>query len=222
MKMSLNVLKERGWLSYQPASVQEGVLAAGRIREIERGSTVFSVGDPPGGAYGILEGEMAIEVAPDRAGPHFVHIGTPGWWFGDLSFLTGQPRRATFRAADKSRLFYLTLDAMERLFGSNAEMMRRFAQIGVLNFDLALRKIEILLDPDPARRIAAMLLNCLGGRSRSVITVSQADLGHMCNVSRNTVGRVIGSFVERGWVSQGYAHIEVLHPAELERFTAEQ
>ncbi len=99
--------------------------------------------------------------------------------------------------------------------------MRRFARITAQNVDSTFRKIEILLDPDPMRRIAGMLLQCRGEMTRGPVSLSQADLGRMANVSRNTVVRTIREFSQRGWLRSGYARIEVLEPGELDRFNRE-
>ncbi|NOD86600.1 MULTISPECIES: Crp/Fnr family transcriptional regulator [unclassified Ruegeria] len=213
-----SILLERGWLALQPESFQQAVVAAGQILHFEGGETIFSVGDPPGGAYAILRGAAAIEIAPARDGPHFVHVSAPGAWLGEISFFTGEKRRITFRTVAAADLFFLPLDAMERLSKHDSEAMRRFAQITAQNVDTTFRKIEILLDPDPMRRIAGTLLQCRGEMKRGPIFLSQADLGRMANVSRNTVVRTLKEFSQRGWLRPGYARIEILEPSKLDRF----
>jgi CRP-like cAMP-binding protein len=148
-------------------------------------------------------------------GPHFVHVATPGAWLGEISFLTGQPRRITMRTLVETELFHLPLDVMRRLATGDSDAMRSFAQILVWNVDAAFQKVDILLDPDPARRVIQTLLQCKGGQSSGKITLSQGELAQMANVSRNTVVRVLRDLAKKNWVRTGYGRIEVLEPQKL-------
>ena len=217
--MPQNILLQQGWLSVQPEYFREAVLSSGRVLRLDAGKTVFAIGDPPGGAYAILRGEVAIEVAPGKGGPHFMHIATPGAWLGEISFLTGQPRRITVRTVVETELFHLPLDVMQRLTRDDSDATRRLAQILVWNVDATFRKIEVLLDPDPARRIIRTLLHCLGEQSSGQITLSQNNLARMANVSRNTVVRVLRGLAQKSWVRTGYGRIEILEPQKLARFS---
>lgn len=218
--MPLDILKSRGWLSRQPEAFQNDVLALGRVQRFRRGEMIYAVGDPPGGAYGILGGAISISIAPGAGGPHLVHQETPGWWFGEGCFLTGQPRRISLSAATDSVMFHLPLHAMERLAAEDPASTRRLAQIAMQNIDLCFRAIEDLLIPDPARRIAAVLLRCLGDDPRRTVRVSQAALGRISNTSRKVVNRTLGRFSADGLVRLGYAEIEILDIAALRRLAA--
>jgi len=220
--MTRHVLKQWGWLSHLPAELQDTVLSAGRERQFDRGSAVFAVGDPPGGAYAIVEGEVAITIAPGPAGPHLVHLARPGLWIGEGAFFTRQPRRVGLEALSKSTLFHLPLDAMDRLTHSDPEWMRRFGQMLMLNVDLALHTIDDLLIPDPTRRVIAALVRCLGDREGGKLAISQSELGRMTNVSRKVVNRVVGTLANAGLVQQGYGQIEVLSTKALARFISDE
>lgn len=216
----VDVLRSQGWLSQQPEAFATAVLQQGHLRRFANGARVFSVGDPAGGAYAIVSGVVAISIAPGATGPHLVHYGSPGWWFGEGGFLTGRPRMLGVDAIGDCQLFHLPLEAMERLAARDPANIRRFGQIAMVNIGLALTVIDGLLEPDPARRIAASLCRCLGAAPSGSVRISQAELGQISNVSRKVVNRVLREFGQRGWLSVGYGRIEVREARALRDFAA--
>jgi hypothetical protein len=70
---------------------------------------------------------------------------------------------------------------------------------------------------DPAKRTAALLLRLSGVRNAvlpakepCVIYLSQEKLGHLANLSRNSVIPILGDFARRGYVEVGYGSIRVM------------
>lgn len=216
--MSFEALRKTGWLSFQPVSFQNEVRRHGRLRRHARGATIMSIGDPPGGLFGLAEGALAVFIAPGDTGPHFAHLASPGCWFGEGGFFTGGPRRLTLEATVDSTVLHLPLDAMERLAAADPENMRRFGCIALHNIDLCLQAIDTLLIADPKRRIAATLLRCLAESDAPRITMSQTALGRSANASRKVVNRTLGELAERGMVEPGYAEIAVRDVAALSAF----
>jgi CRP/FNR family cyclic AMP-dependent transcriptional regulator len=217
-----DALASNGWLSLQTAAFRHAVLAEGQVRHFSRGDTVFLQGDPPGGVFGIIAGSVAVRIAPGPTGPHLGHIASPGAWFGEGGFLTGEPRRVTLEAATDAVLFHLPLDAMERLATTHAGRERRFARLAMLNIDLALRVIDDLLIPQADRRVAASLLRCLPDPGRGVLHLSQAELGQIANASRKVVNRTLAAFEDRGWVTRGSSTIEIADAGALRRFATDE
>lgn len=216
--MDTGVLSRKGWLAGQPESFRASILGAGQPRHFAQGETIYTQGDDPGGIYGILEGSVAITIAPGHLGPQLAHLATPGAWFGEGAFLTGEPRRVGLEAASDCALFHVPLNAMERLAAADPANVRRFGQIAMLNIDIALQVIDDLLIRDSDRRIAAILLRSLGGRPDGGVHLTQEDLGRLANASRKVVNRALQRFAERGWVKPGYSTMEVIDPASLRSF----
>jgi len=208
----------RGWLSYQPPALQARILDRLRVAVFPARSTVYAHGDPPGGIYGLIRGSLAIIIAPGVSGPHLAHIAVPGSWFGEGSFLTGRPRRIGLDAATECVLARLSLSDMEALVGGDPEVVRAFAQIAMINIDLALRAVEDLLIPDPVRRVAAVLWRASGGQADQCIPMTQAELGHLANASRKFTLQALSELSASGLVRQGYRRIEILQPERLRRF----
>ena len=49
------------------------------LRRYQPGETIFSVGDPPGGIFGLTSGALEISIAPEKQGPYLVHFAGPGF-----------------------------------------------------------------------------------------------------------------------------------------------
>jgi CRP-like cAMP-binding protein len=66
------VLRSRGWLSEPPEGLRSAVSRKLRVRRFEAGERICAVGDPPRGLYGVVEGNVSLEVA-ERSGRVPVH-----------------------------------------------------------------------------------------------------------------------------------------------------
>ncbi len=219
--MPHDVLRKFGWLSFQPPDVQQKALDAGRERKFRRDAVVYSVNDPPGGVFAIVDGALAVTIAPHQTAPQVAHLASPGRWFGEGGYLTGQPRRVGLKATVGSTLFHVPLHAMEQLTSEDPEWMRRFGQMAMFNIDLALHTVDDLLIKDPVRRVAATLVRCMGDQNQGRIAISQAELGQISNASRKVVNRALGALAERGWLVRGYGEIEVVDVERLRRFATQ-
>lgn len=211
------VLKRDGWLSLQPEAFQTEVLKRLTLLHVPAGRSVYVSGDPVGGIYGLVEGTLAVTIAPGETGPHLVHLATPGWWFGEGCFLTGAPRRIGLQAVKDSRIASLSLSEMNGLVAKDPEAIRRFASIAMLNVDLALLAIDDLLRADPMRRIAAVLWRACGGQSGYKLPLTQANLRQIANASRKEALASLKLLDHLGAIRRGYASIEVTDAGLLRR-----
>ncbi|MGI1664235.1 Crp/Fnr family transcriptional regulator [Palleronia sp. KMU-117] len=104
---------------------------------------------------------------------------------------------------------------MDRLTADDPEWIRRFALILMSNVDLSLHAIDDLLIRNPSRRIAAVLVRCLGDEGGGTLSISQTELGRLSNTSRKVVNRTLDRYAELGWINQGYGRIEVADATAL-------
>ena len=87
------IVSREGWLSFTPPPFRQTVLARCKLQALKAGATIYSVGDPPGGMYGLVRGSFALSIAPGERGPYVAHFARPGTWFGEAAAFTEQPRR---------------------------------------------------------------------------------------------------------------------------------
>ena len=120
--------------------------------------TVVRQGDPGNTLFIIAEGAMDVLVRTDQA-PDPVRVATlgAGDFFGEMSLLTGEPRRATVRAATPVVLYELSRDTVADLIG------RRPAVADALSRAVAERRVGL----DAATRDAG-----LAAKEEAVATLS--------------------------------------------------
>ncbi len=215
--IAAQVLRRCGWLSEQPEAFQHEILRRVSVSRVAAGRSVYETGDPPGGVYGLVEGTLAVSIAPGPTGPHLVHLAVPGWWFGEGCYLTGAPRRIGLQAVTDCTLVSLPLAEMNGLAAKDPEAIRRFAVIAMRNIDLALLAVEDLLRPDPMRRIAAVLWRGSGGQSGYRLPVTQTTLRQIANATRKEALAALKRLDDRGAIRRGYAVIEIVDAPLLRR-----
>lgn len=113
-----------------------------RSRQIRVGECIFEQGDAPDFFYFVVAGEFEVLMATDGQPLTRVNLLYPGDFFGDVSFLSGQPRGVSVRAIEESELLYITGEEFLRLYDEFPGFAERLAQLGermesrsVLSFD---------------------------------------------------------------------------------------
>jgi len=99
------------------------VAATAREQELGEGQSLFAEGDPPGGLYVILSGEIAL----DREGHSIGSVGA-GEALGTWSLFEDHPRRATARAVSDTRLLVVDRDDFYDVLTEHVEIIRSLVQ----------------------------------------------------------------------------------------------
>ena len=215
------IAQSHGWLSQTPPSFRREVLDRCYLQSFKAGETVFIVGDPPGGMYGLVSGGLGVSIAPGERGPYFGHFARPGTWFGEASVITGQPRQVGLSVTRDTDLLHLPLHGVHEIVGKDAAVWRYLAFISIGHLDVALGASDDLMMRDHVKRCVAILLR-LGGCRRAPpnslpveIDVHQEDVAVLANVSRTTAGTVLRKLEAMGYLEQAYRRIRLLAPEAL-------
>jgi CRP/FNR family transcriptional regulator, cyclic AMP receptor protein len=216
------IVLRQGWLSQTPPWFQSGVLDRCQLRHFKTGESIYSIGDPPGGMFGLVAGGLNLLIAPNERGPYFTHVARPGAWFGEAAAFTGQPRRVGLTAARDSELLHLPLHAIREIVENNPVAWRYFALVTIGHLDLAIGAHDDLMIRDHVKRCVAVLLRLGGCRLSSPpnslpieIDLSQEDIAFMSNLSRTTAGAVLRKLEAMGHLEQSYRRIRILAPDAL-------
>lgn len=210
-------MRRNGWLSYMPEAFQTQLLSNAYLIKFEPGKAVYRYGDPPGGIYGLVAGNLTVNAAAPDSTPRLITLGIPGAWTGEGCFLTGQPRRAEMRALGEAWLFNVPLDALERMAARDPAMIRAIGVSVVSAVDVLIRIVHDLQKRDASRRIASVLqrVTMIGN---SPIPLSQSDLGIMANASRQQVNGAMQKFAAAGWLDYTYRSVVVTDAAALSKY----
>lgn len=216
------IVSREGWLSFTPPPFRQTVLARCKLEALKAGATIYSVGDPPGGMYGLVRGSFAISVAPGERGPYVAHFARPGTWFGEPAAFTEQPRRISLAVTRDSKFLHLPLPAIREIVTADPGAWRFFGLAAIAHNDTAIGAADDLLIRDHVKRSVAVLLRLGGCRystpqgSMSIeIDVSQEDLAVMTNLARTTSGTVLRTLEAAGQVKVSYRRVRILAPDAL-------
>jgi CRP/FNR family cyclic AMP-dependent transcriptional regulator len=227
MAQAREIVTRQGWLSFTPAPFRQIALERCRLEAFKVGATLYSVGDPPGGMFGPVRGNLAISIAPGERGPHIAHFARPGTWFGEAAAFTEQPRRIGLAATRNAKVLHLPLHAIREIVAADPGAWRWFGLCSIAHIDTAIGAADDLLIRDHEKRFVAVLLRLGGCRygapmgAAIEIDVNQEDLAAMTNMARTTAGALLHKLQAAGHVESGYRSIRLLAPERLRSMLAD-
>lgn len=210
-----------GWLSSCEPSFAEAILDRLRVQVLEAGEPLYHPGDLAIGIYGVLSGSFAASFGVAEFGPTLSHLHLPGAWFGESAYLR-QPRVMGVHATRTARIAILFNRDIDSVIIAEPRRWAYFASLAVLNGQLAMGAAYDLMLRDPQARCVATLLRLAGYRHAPPreevpveLDITQAELAHMTNLSRNSVGAILRLLRERNCVDMDYRQLLITDPAIL-------
>ncbi len=208
------VLDADPWFGTLPVERRDRLLGHARIRSVDHGATVYTIGDQPNGLWAVLSGQMRLR-GQAASGQAFVAlIVTPGTWFGEVSTIDGGPRPHDAVAFGATRAVQVPAAAIDRLAEAMPVFHRDFARLLCRHQRMALDHIAGAVSVPLSTRLARIL----AGRSAAAdgaLQLRQEDVATMLGVSRQTLNRHLRVLAGRGIVRLGYARIDVIDAAAL-------
>jgi CRP-like cAMP-binding protein len=214
---ALAVMTAHGWLSRRPMLFREEVVRRSHLQHFETGTSLYNAGDAGvTGMFGLVSGQLLIRLPPaDSIGS----VAAPGFWVGEATALRRETRWVSMTAGAPSWVLHLSQRDFEDMI-RDAENCRHFAINTCEALSEAMTVISNLTQPDSEVRVAQRLLTFMGlfdETRQKALAVSQADLGVMCGLSRQTMSKVLAGLVDAGIIAVGYRRIEILDVAALKR-----
>jgi CRP/FNR family transcriptional regulator, cyclic AMP receptor protein len=215
-------VRSQGWLRQTPAAFQCAVLDRCLLERFKAGTSIYSIGDEPGGMFGIVAGCLGISLAPQERGPYTAHLALPGTWFGEAAVFTRQPRRVGLIATRDTELLHLPLRAIDEIVKRDPSAWRLLGLITIDHLDVAIGGSDDLMIRNHVKRFVAVLLrmgNCrlASPRKRRPIEIdmNHEDLAYMANVARTTAGAILRKLEADGHLALSYRRIRILAPDAL-------
>jgi CRP-like cAMP-binding protein len=224
LEAACELVSNRGWLRHTPVPFRRAVLERCRLQQFAAGTPVYSIGDEPGGMYGVVSGALGISVAPGEHGPYTAHLAMSGAWFGEAAAFTRRPRMVGLTATRDTELLHLPLHAIDDIVRRDPGAWRYFGLITIGQLDIAIGASDDLMTRDHFSRFVAVLLrfaNCRHVSPRNGlpvdIDISHDDLAHMANVARTTAGAILRKLEADGHLALSYRCISILAPDALRK-----
>jgi CRP-like cAMP-binding protein len=215
-------LRRGTWFGGLPPSLAKTLFESGRSEEYGAGETIYAEGSPAQGLFALVEGAVHFEKL-DRSGHRvLLHVGPPGFWFGEIAAGGGLRTMVTARAYTRVQVWRVPIFAVSRILSSEPELFSALSTLMAARFAALIETVCAMRRPSAVAQIAGRLAlmdeNCKENNSAvrvSVIQMTQNDLADMTGHARQTVNAAVKRLEEEGLINVGHRQIEILDPKAL-------
>ena len=205
------IAAREGWLSQTPPGFRKAIFDRTSLQSFSSGETIYMVGAPPGGIYGMISGGVRLAAATGDLGPFITHYFRPGSWLGEGPIITDKPRIIGLTAAKQTELLHVPLPSLRELLRSEPVFWRWFALLAFEHERTAVSAVADLMICDHVKRLVAVLLRLADARTKSPdggapieVEASQSDIATMANVARTTANTTLSKLAVAGNVDISY------------------
>jgi CRP-like cAMP-binding protein len=210
------------WFGGLPAPLQQLILTRSIVRKYAKGQVISVEDSVPKGLFAVLEGQVHLVREVGTGDEALMHVGGPGYWFGEFGVLAGRPTVVTVLAHSPVRTLFLSKPQFDRIVADDPRCFQAFARLAIDRYGTLIRAFAELrnLAPEPRLRgrLAAMARVQQQDRPSTTpvsLAVSQADLARMVGVSRQRLNALLGKLHQEGLIEVGFRHLRVLDPVRL-------
>lgn len=181
------------------------VAAAGVVRRLTAGSTIFAQGDPGVTCHSLIEGRVKIVQTLVGGGQSVLRFISPGEMYGTVAAMMNRPFPADAVAVVDSAEIVWSVATMRHLIRRHPEIgINATASAGERLFELQGRMGD-LTSERVERRIARALVRLTGQAGRRTaegleidFPVTRQDLAEMAGATLHTVSRTLAAWDQRG------------------------
>jgi len=213
-----------GWLAQVDPDLGRELLGAGRIRRFIDGAMIYGFQQEQMCLWGVVSGVVRILVTMNEQDPKLVHCAGPGFWFGEVSVITGQTRAVQAEASGEVTLCAIDRGVVTRIAQRDPEVWRAVAMLSTMNQLMAIGAGEDLMIRDSRKRLVAVLLRFAGHRNAfqgaapiPTVAVTQLELAEASCLSRSSATAILRDLAQRGMISTDYRTIKILDSMALTR-----
>jgi CRP/FNR family cyclic AMP-dependent transcriptional regulator len=222
------------WFAQVTPAFEADLLSRATVRRLQSGEHLFMRGDPPDGMFAVLDGTVRISGVTEAGKEAILSIIEAPAWFGEIALFDQLPRTHNAVVDGNARLLHVPMAEMMDLVAQQPAHWRELGMLMALRVRLAfigledmallsaehrlLRRLVWLVQThttaQPAQAVWATQDPSLPEPPR-VLPLSQAQLGMMLSLSRQTTNQILQSLQDQGVLRVSYGRIEVIHRAKL-------
>lgn len=219
---AMNLLRKGKWFGGLPENLQMLLLDNSMLRLAEQNQVLIAEDTRPTGMFALLEGQVAITRQIGDKNDFFVHLGRPGFWFGENGLLGRGNAVITATARTKVRMLFLPTTSFEQIVDTEPRYYRQFVQLLLARYAILIRNLgqRNNLSPEEYLRIRLADLSDMihsEGFSGDVVelALSQTDLAAMIGSSRQTINMLLKKLESEGLIEVAFRKIRILKPVAL-------
>lgn len=217
-------LPRTGWLSRLGPTLAAEIVSAGRTSSFPAGKTIFAIGDEQPNLYCTVSGTVRFDVTMNEQTPRFAHLAGPGFWFGEIAFLSGNAAAVETLAATDVTVFCVNRQKFDVIASRNPDAWRGIAVLAAMNQTLAVGAGDDLLIRNARQRFCATLLRLAARRNAfqgqvplDFLRLTQSDLSTATNLSRSRSAEILRDLSRKGIIRTEYGGIAILSAESLMR-----
>ena len=184
-------------------------------RRLERGDTLFSMGDRPDAMYVVLSGRIAIVTTASDGRDSVISLMEEGDLFGEMGLFDGRGRSASARALETSEVLAVPYGPVRKLYEEQPDHLWRVVSMLVRRLRATGSALTDAVFLDVVGRTAKRLLVFAGDDDSFVLPVTQEELAAMVGASRERVNKAIAQFVRLGWLGRSGPTYTIRDRAQL-------
>jgi CRP/FNR family transcriptional regulator len=174
------------------------------VREVEKGTVIFSDGDDANGFYVVAEGTVKIyKLSPDGK-EKILHIFGPPEPFGEVPVFAGTKFPANAQSTSKSTLFFFPRGVFVALLTETPSLGLNMLAVLSLRLRQFTDQIEDLSLKEVPARLADYLVTLSGEQKNTgVVTlpVSKGQLAGLLGTISETLSRIFSRMTQKGLIS---------------------
>jgi len=213
--------------SHWPQARLEEIMKAARLERYKRRTQVLAHDRHRREVLAVVSGCLEISSMSVQGRKYVNALLGPGQVAPLVRLLHDVPLPYDYHAHEDSVIIHLPSDAMLAALDAEPILWRDVARLALQRQRLSVASLQGQMLGSVRRRVAATLLNLTEyyGMQREAdlslrLRLSQHDLAAMLGLSRQTINKELGAFVEAGVIALRYRHISVLDTEMLRQMAS--
>jgi CRP/FNR family transcriptional regulator, cyclic AMP receptor protein len=203
--------------------IRDRLGAYATTKNVSRGKTVFSKGDPGTCLFAVWTGAVEIMVPSSQGKSAVFNLVREGEIFGEVALLDGGPRTADAVAFTECKLLAIERRDFLSLLRLHPDVSIRLIQVLCARLRQTTEQVEDLMFLDLKRRLIKTLLRLsktegCDGR----IVISQSKLSEIVGLSREMINKQLQVWAADGWIRLERRCITVLRADALTRIVEKE
>lgn len=187
---------------FGPEMLQQ-LRAQTRVRNVVRGTTVFSKGDPGSSLFAVVEGQVKV-ISFSAEGKYAVfNVLSAGDIFGEIALLDGGERTADVIAITDCRLLVIERRDFLPLVHSRSDVAQKLIEVLCARLRNTSRQVEEVMFLELSAKLARILLRLGDDTNGQRIAMTQTEIAQMIGASRESTNKQL-----RDWHSLNWIHLE--------------
>ena len=214
-------LRSGPWFGNISAELESDLLELAVSKRLQAGEHLFFRGDAADGLYAVLDGCLRISGVTEAGKEAILSLVDAPNWFGEIALFDRLPRTHNAAAEGPTSLLHVPASGLNHLLAQKPHHWRDIGVLMALRLRLVLIGLEDMALLPAEERLARRLVwlvetSSMGqGPGPCVVPISQAQLGMMLSLSRQTTNQILQTLQDQGVLRVSYGRMEILDRERL-------